>query len=126
MRVEDATGRAESAEATIDLVSVPCVVRYDVAHATSAHARDGEVTAVVDGAPADAQYLWTGGALTDEPRVRFCGPGTYAACLVRRASAAGRTPVPHLHIALPARVRVLHPDADRAAPGVAAGHGRAP
>jgi len=134
--VTDCQGTKMRAHARACVRDTPCVTSYQTWPASSAVARDGRVRAVVenlataagDGGGATAagsgaeggaeggqgaggvRFLWTTGACTSEPELRFVGAGRYTVALVREdegdAGDAGATPVEFVHVCAPAKVGV--------------------
>ena len=90
--------------ATVRTESTPCVVGYDVVHATSDTARDGSITAVIErlDASSEIRYLWTNGVVTCEPSLQDARPGLY---VVTPMYADGVVAMPFQHTCVPAQVR---------------------
>ena len=103
IRLVDGHGKISTANVMVGCRQLPTITGYTVVtHATSAHARDGEVTVSVEHAPASVAYLWTNGVLTSEPVLRLVTPGVYTAAMVAKDGAQLR----FVHAAAPAQVSV--------------------
>lgn len=109
MRVRDAEGDVAVARCEVDRVPLPCVVGYEVKHASSGVSRDGHVRAIVERPPSDVAYLWTSGVVTREPSLSYLSTGTYAVTLVSSSSATSTANVAFVHACPAARVDVVPP-----------------
>lgn len=86
-----------------------CVEEYAVSHASTSSARDGRVEARGEGlasalSSGSIQLLWTNGVRTTGPSLHDVPSGFYCAVAVWADDAR---PVPFLHLAPPAHVRVF-------------------
>ena len=61
---------------------LPVVVGYEVENATSDVSRDGSVRALVEPPMYNIKYLWTTGAITNDPILHDAKCGTYSVTLV--------------------------------------------
>ena len=81
-----------------------CVIdTYKITHASSDHARDGKIEAVISNLEVNnTKYLWTSGIITDEPVLHDVQPGYYAVTLISE----DRFPIAFYHGCGIARVNV--------------------
>jgi len=82
VEVTDARGATQSTSVELELVRGPIVAGYIVTHASSDHARDGQVEAIVENCTPESKLLWTTGVVTDSCMLQDVRPGRYAATVL--------------------------------------------
>ena len=99
----DATGREACVKVRIKQSLMPVVIGYQTVNASTEVARDGKVTAVIVPNVPNIKYLWTTGAITDEPTLLDARCGKYCVTLL---SENGENPILFIHAAKPALIKV--------------------
>lgn len=94
------SGQRVASYASIAKAEIPTISGYEVLHATSDTARDGQIKARVSGMR-DCRFLWTTGIVTDAPELHDAMPGKYTVTPIHREQGF----VTHLHACPPA---VIH------------------
>ena len=103
----DAVGDVAKIRVKVRPSSLPSVVGYDTVNASSRVARDGRVTGHVHPSDlTDVRFLWTTGAITDDPVLLDVFPGEYVVTIISKDE---NTAIPFVHATNPAHVGVsLH------------------
>ena len=100
---EDALGRAACVKVRIKQCQLPVVVGYLTECASSEVSRDGKITVLVSPSLPNIKYLWTSGAITNEPTLLDARCGQYCVTLI---SEKNDQPIVFIHAAKPAVVKV--------------------
>ena len=100
---EDALGREACVKVRIKQCQIPVVIGYQTEGATTEVSRDGKVTALIAPSINNVKYLWTSGAVTNEPTLPDARCGQYCVTLI---SEYDQQPIIFIHAAKPAIVRV--------------------
>lgn len=100
---EDALGRQACVKVRIKQCQLPVVIGYQTEGATTEVSRDGKVTALIAPSIHNVKYLWTSGAITNEPTLHDVRCGQYCVTLI---SEHDQQPIIFIHAAKPAIVKV--------------------
>ena len=91
----DAVGDVAKVKVHVRQCTIPTVVGYDVVNASSQVSRDGRITAnIVPSNIENVRYMWTNGAVTNEPILQDVHCGDYFVSLI---SKTGNEPVTFIH-----------------------------
>ncbi len=100
---EDALGREACVKVRIKQCQIPVVIGYQTEGASTEVSRDGKVTALIAPSMNNVKYLWTSGAVTNEPVLQDARCGQYCVTLI---SEYDQQPIIFIHAAKPAIVGV--------------------
>ena len=79
------------------------VVGYEVENASTEVSRDGVVKAIIEPPISNVRYLWTTGAITNEPVLKDVKCGTYTVTLLGETDSK---PIIFIHASNPAYIKV--------------------
>lgn len=99
----DALGREAFVRVRVKQCEMPVVIGYQTENATTEVSRDGKITAVIMPQIDNIKYLWTTGAITNEPVLQDVKCGIYCVTLITEED---ESPILFIHASKPAKINV--------------------
>lgn len=103
INVTDAIGREACVKIRVKQCPLPVIIGYQTENSTTDISRDGKVTAIIIPKLENIRYLWTNGAITDEPTLLDIKCGVYGVILISKEDEA---PILFVNASKPAIVKV--------------------
>ena len=99
----DALKREVCVKVRVKKCNLHVVVGYEVENASTEVSRDGVVKAIIEPPISNVRYLWTTGAITNEPVLKDVKCGTYTVTLLGETDSK---PIIFIHASNPAYIKV--------------------